>query len=223
MEVYPHPEKRKLNIEIRLANNHSIFLTSESANKLATDILSVIHEYEAQIGQVQEQKPQSPVYDDYQSLEEVLALDNFTKIILAIHARISKKIASSSYEALSSTEKIIDNIYWLEAEVNNGGFDQYFFNLAGNHLFDAINALETIGAIRMKGILKKASEVFPKCKVPKEQSERRKLLLTFSEKQRGKLSQLDGEFLKYPDDLGGLLLTHIKSHRSDISWDLNIG
>ena len=34
----------------------------------------------------------------------------------------------------------------LEAEINNGGFDQYFFNSAGDKAAEAINALEAIGA-----------------------------------------------------------------------------
>jgi hypothetical protein len=34
----------------------------------------------------------------------------------------------------------------LEAEVNNGGFHQYFYNSAGDNTAEAIRALEEIGA-----------------------------------------------------------------------------
>ena len=36
----------------------------------------------------------------------------------------------------------------LEAEVNNGGFDQYFYNSAGDNTAETIQALETIGATK---------------------------------------------------------------------------
>ena len=36
----------------------------------------------------------------------------------------------------------------LEAEINNGGFHQYFYNSAGDNTAETIQALETIGGTR---------------------------------------------------------------------------
>jgi hypothetical protein len=40
-------------------------------------------------------------------------------------------------------EELVSN---LEAEINNGGFDQYFFNSTGDRTAETIRALELIGA-----------------------------------------------------------------------------
>jgi hypothetical protein len=54
-------------------------------------------------------------------------------------------------------QKVSDLIGALEGEVNNGGFDQFFYNNAG----DNTRALEAIGAFKMADILKRAAAVFP--------------------------------------------------------------
>jgi hypothetical protein len=49
----------------------------------------------------------------------------------------------------------------LEAEGNNGGFDQFFYNSAGDNTAETIRALETIGAVTVSDILKRAAAKFP--------------------------------------------------------------
>jgi hypothetical protein len=49
----------------------------------------------------------------------------------------------------------------LEAEVNNGGFDQYFFKSAGDEAVAAIAALIAIGATKIAALL---SYAFSQCR-----------------------------------------------------------
>src|SRR4051812_7921032 len=49
----------------------------------------------------------------------------------------------------------------LEAEVNNGGFDQFFFNSAGDQTARTIGALEFIGAKHTAAIVRAAAAKFP--------------------------------------------------------------
>src|ERR1700722_5493586 len=65
-----------------------------------------------------------------------------------------------SYEKLSQPERVFLCIWDLEAEVDNGGFDQYYFNSAGDHALDTVRALETIGAKRTAELVKTMNNLF---------------------------------------------------------------
>jgi hypothetical protein len=60
-----------------------------------------------------------------------------------------------------SPDIVADLIETLEGEVNNGGFDQFFYNSAGNNTADTILALQAIGAARTADIVKRAAAMFP--------------------------------------------------------------
>lgn len=92
----------------------------------------------------------------------------------------------------------------LEAEVNNGGFHQFFYNSAGDDTAETIQALQAIGAARMADIVKRAAGKFPGGMPPQERFERQEILLErFPESTE--FDELDAEFFAYPDDLAALL------------------
>ena len=97
----------------------------------------------------------------------------------------------------------------LEGEVNNGGFHQFFYNNAGDDTAETIKALETIGAIRMADIAKRAASMFPGGMPPKDRFARQDILL---EKfpHAVAFQELDEEFYGYPDDLRALLAKYLK-------------
>jgi adenosylmethionine-8-amino-7-oxononanoate aminotransferase len=57
---------------------------------------------------------------------------------------ILSKIFYSNPDKLTNSEKNIVYIEELEREINNGGFNQYFFNSSGNYATETINALKLI-------------------------------------------------------------------------------
>tara|TARA_R110001583_G_scaffold60219_16_gene179053 strand:- start:1384 stop:1776 length:393 start_codon:yes stop_codon:yes gene_type:complete len=59
-------------------------------------------------------------------------------------------------------EPIRANISELEAEINNGGFNQYFFNSSGQNCFETLKALEEKNdeySLQLANLLKRAIEV----------------------------------------------------------------
>ncbi len=66
-----------------------------------------------------------------------------------------------NYQKLSTREKAVWNVFWFNAEVMNGGIDQYFYNSAGDHAADCLAALETIGATESVKLLKSGCAQFP--------------------------------------------------------------
>ena len=102
-------------------------------------------------------------------------------------------------------EEIVRLIQQLEDEVNNGGFDQFFYNSAGDETAMIIQSLETVGALKMADIVKRAAAKFPGGMPPIDRSLRQDLLLDNVSPNSDAFTELDQEFFKYPDDLAMLL------------------
>ena len=100
--------------------------------------------------------------------------------------------------------EIVRLIQDLEAEVNNGGLDQFFYNSSGDDTAETIQALEAIGAAAMADILRRAAAKFPGKMPPKDRYKRQEVLLQISPEGEA-FEELDGEFYGYPDDLAELL------------------
>lgn len=92
----------------------------------------------------------------------------------------------------------------LEAEVNNGGFDQFFYNSSGDNTAETIEALEKIGAIRTTDIARRAAAKFPHGMPPKSRLDRQTILLQISP-EANEFEELDEEFYGYSENLADLL------------------
>ena len=110
-----------------------------------------------------------------------------------------------------SPDIVADLIEALEGEVNNGGFDQFFYNSAGDKTAETILALEAIGAARTADIVKRAAAMFPGGMPPKERFARQDILLTAFPSSEA-FKALDNEFYEYFDDLEGLTENYNDTH-----------
>jgi len=95
----------------------------------------------------------------------------------------------------------------LESEINNGGFDQFFFNSAGDHTEDMIRALVKIGAVHTADIVSRAASIFPSGMPPKDRDTRQELLEEISPNSDS-FEDFDEEFLAYEEDLASLVSSH---------------
>ncbi len=128
---------------------------------------------------------------------------------------IDQKWARSGYDSLTEAENVFGCVNGLNIEVYNGGFDQYFYNSAGDFAQDAPAAFGAIGADHTAGIISKACSVFPDGKPPRDWEERQLLLLDIGEEAEQLLDELDDEFYAYKDDLSQLLVEYIRKHKDD--------
>ncbi len=101
-------------------------------------------------------------------------------------------------------EELVSN---LEAEINNGGFDQYFFNSAGDKTVETIRALERIGANKTASIVKDAAAKFPDGQPSPDRNERQKQLEVVSPESDA-FEEQDNAFLAYTEDLLALVTGH---------------
>jgi hypothetical protein len=75
---------------------------------------------------------------------------------VAISEEIAAKEESTGFDSLTPAEQVFHTVWWFEAELNNGGFDQFFFNSAGDYTSQTIVALERIGASSCAAIVRRA-------------------------------------------------------------------
>jgi hypothetical protein len=115
------------------------------------------------------------------------------------------------FEHLTETEQVIVTVWEVEAEVNNGGFDQYYFNSSFDPRF-APSALEKIGAPKMAAIVSRANAVFGPEGPARDRFVRQEKLEQLGESKKELLNKLDNEFYGYPEPLTTLMHRYMTVH-----------
>jgi hypothetical protein len=121
------------------------------------------------------------------------------------------KFDGNNFDRLDGVDRILVAIWGIEAEVNNGGFHQYYFNGAGDQAFFAPNALAVIGARRMAEIARKANSLFGPGGPPRSREDRQARLEALTANDESPWDELDGSFQAYPDDIRALLEAFLAS------------
>lgn len=119
-----------------------------------------------------------------------------------------------SYEIislLSSGFRMVYSTWYLEAEINNGGFNQFFWN-CGEFAEEALEGLRVLGTEEHARLMQKAIEIF----IEEEPRQRRfyieNSLEAFSESYKHtKLNALDDEFYKL-SELSLRRIRYIREH-----------
>ena len=106
-------------------------------------------------------------------------------------------------------EEITGLVSLLEAEVNNGGFDQFFFNSSGDNTAEIIEALQLIGAPRTADIVKRAAARFPGGMPSKEWTKRQGLLVDDVSPEADAFQEMDREFYAGSENLSDLVNKYI--------------
>ena len=108
---------------------------------------------------------------------------------------------------LSEAEQTIFLISIYEGEINNGGFDQFFFNGGNTNSFDGkfaqltVEALNKINAVKNAELVQSAIDAVSDPKYGANTDE-----------ESESLNKLDNEFYAYPENLARLQLEYIKEN-----------
>lgn len=122
-------------------------------------------------------------------------------------ARLQKLPAAIKYTYL---------VYTYECEINNGGFDQFYFNSIGYEVFEIQKGLEFFGLKKNKILLDKSLELLKqKIDVSKyhELSAKRELP---TEDFENEFHELDSQFYDYPEKIEDIINEYLDKHREDL-------
>ena len=129
--------------------------------------------------------------------------------------RACSRYSGSNFDQLDEADKILVTIWSLEGEVNNGGFDQYYFNSSSDLAFYAPVALRRIGAHQMAQITDDANKLFGPDGPAHTPDERDAQLLAIAPNgsEPHRWDELTRAFQSYPDDISGLLAAFLEARR----------
>jgi hypothetical protein len=131
--------------------------------------------------------------------------------------RIAEALQAMQETDWTPAQRAFALVWELEAEVNNGGFHQYFFNSSGRHGPEVAALLDTIGAANCAQLVRQATDLagpdFPWPDI----GARRRALRAAPPELEAALDALDAAFYAYPDDVAALLEAHVVRHRTDFA------
>ena len=137
--------------------------------------------------------------------------------VTELSACVAEKCAyGDDFSALSPAERVFYLTQTCEEEVNNGGFDQLFFN-AGCGLRELPEAFRAIGAPKTADICARALAALGG-EVPEDLEARREVLASREgEALTAALGACDEAFLRYEEDLAALNAAYVHAHREDFA------
>ena len=144
-------------------------------------------------------------------IEKILKTETGQAAIMKIDEILSKEFYTDPSK-LSEQEKNIVYIEEMEREVNNGGFNQFFFNTSGDYTNELINSLKEIKSKIFLKIVEEAIMEFPGGIVPSNSDERQKILEEIQERSENKWEKLTQDFFKYEEDLYSLMIKYINEN-----------
>ena len=133
--------------------------------------------------------------------------------LIRISEAVWAREATVGVKALSPAERVFLCVWNLEAEVNNGGFEQFFINSAGDNALETPAALREIGATQAAAIAEEANHLFGPSGPPADRDARTQALESLGKAATDALDALDVRFFKYPDNLEDLLRQFVGRHR----------
>ena len=106
-------------------------------------------------------------------------------------------------------------IWWLEAEVNNGGFNQYYHNTNGKAYKHLPDALKLVGTTKFASLTQKANDIYEK---QNNQGDLTKEAFSKSY-ENNPLNKLDDEFynLYKEENLGELMVKFIRKNKKEFT------
>lgn len=118
---------------------------------------------------------------------------------------------------LPAALRMLRAMFWLDAEVQNGGFNQFFYNSTGAHANEALEGFRRIGAVKTATVLERAMALYldelPYHAQVRERVLKEGTLQAFSESyQHTGLRELDDEYYSSGENLEALQVQWIRAH-----------
>jgi len=145
---------------------------------------------------------------------DILAIEDGTAFAIALSNLVFNAAESRGVENLTEAELTAYVVDGAEREVANGGFNQFYFNSAGDQARETVEALHRIGADKMAEIVERANAAFGERGPNPDRDKRQEQLDDIAEASEQLWNDLDGEWNAYPDDVTTLMRKYVEENRA---------
>lgn len=151
---------------------------------------------------------------DGQTIEDLIALKDKYRIDSLVLA-IEEAIAAKADAELSEPERVVLAVEAMEREVNNGGYNQMFFNSSRDHVGFLVRSLELIGCPKVAAISAEAISVLD---LPEglDGIKVQDAVMQLSEEAEAKLNKCDAEYYANDEPIADRLFEYIERERDRI-------
>jgi antitoxin component YwqK of YwqJK toxin-antitoxin module len=137
---------------------------------------------------------------------------------------ISKFVKDKEYEiergkSLSYGQKALYYWWYLDAQVTNGGFVQFYYNGYGPYVPTIIKGLEHIGDTEMANLVKKAEKIYQKNKKLMDKAQESDLFGSDLYDRLDEMSLLDDSYYEMNEKTMSLIETYIRKNPNEICLD----
>lgn len=155
---------------------------------------------------------------DVLTMEHIWKIEDPTDFVVALSQYIAEKCQyGDDMTVLSEPERVFYIAQELEAEVNNGGFSQFFYNSSGDFSNELVSVFSEIGAQATAAICQKAIAAFG-CDIPADRDEREELLDDMESDVFDEiLNECDNAFYNYEDDLTALNYEYVIKNKESFT------
>jgi hypothetical protein len=133
-------------------------------------------------------------------------------ILISLSESDKTQFGKQDFATQSTPQQVFSSVWAVEAEVNNGGFSQYFLNDSCETAVFVAKALDTIAAPQTADICRRAiANAFP-AGLPPTPKAISTAAADFPDEVLEQLAALDNEFFAYPHNLTNLLFSYVSKH-----------
>ena len=125
------------------------------------------------------------------------------------------KAERKGLQAFSQPERYVYAVEGMVREVNNGGWNQFFFNSPGALAFDLAPALEAVGSKKNLSIAQRALKIFGKPASLSEHDRSKQLAKVTRDGGNNPWDALEGEFYENPEDLEAMIIEFIARNQAE--------
>ena len=151
----------------------------------------------------------------FMNIDEILSGDDLADMVITIFDELLQQTENGSQlHLLKPAARTFFYTQNFDAYMNNDGFIEFFATTSPEHLGNTLDALEDIGAGKMKAILQKAVAVWPSA-IPEDRHEREDLLLSNIDAWTKIFEDLSSQYLMYPEPMEVLQVNYVDKFRTD--------
>ncbi len=134
---------------------------------------------------------------------------------------ISKFVKNKEHEielgkSLSYGQKALYYWWYLDAQVTNGGFVQFYYNGYGPYVSTIIKGLEHIGDTEMANLVKKADKIYQKNKKLLDKAQESDLFGSDLYDRLDEMSLLDNQYYKMNEKTMSIIESYIRNNPNEI-------